>query len=120
MLPVLLTEGVHRRGLPFPALARMLSTNPARVFGLYPEKGAILPGADADLIVVDSEKEWTLTAEQLFYRNRHSPYLGCSFKGLVERTLVRGETVYHEREIKVQPGFGKLLRRTRPYTAFEF
>ncbi len=119
MLPVLLTEGVHRRGLELPALVRMLATNPARVFGLYPEKGAIQPGADADLVVVDAEKEWTLTAEQLFYRNKHSAYVGCSFKGLVERALIRGETVYLNGEIKVQPGFGKLLRRSRPYTPQE-
>jgi len=111
MLPVLLTEGVHRRRLELPALVRMLATNPARLFGLYPEKGAIQPGADADLVVVDSEKEWTLSAEELFYRNRHSAYVGCSFKGFVERTLIRGETVYVDGEIKVQPGFGRLLRR---------
>ena len=120
MLPVLLTEGVHRRGLGLPALVRMLAANPARVFGLYPEKGSILPGADADLVVVDPEKEWMLTEDQLFYRNRHSAYVGCSFTGLVERTLVRGETVYLDGEIKVQPGFGKLLRRGRLHAAPEY
>jgi allantoinase len=112
MLPVLLTEGVHRRGLALPALVAMVSTNPARVFGLYPQKGAIQPGADADLVVVDLEREWTLTAEDLLYRNRHSAYVGCAFTGSVERTLVRGETVYLDGEIRVEPGFGKLLRRT--------
>jgi allantoinase len=111
MLPALLTEGVHRRGLELPALVRMVASNPARLFGLHPQKGAIRPGADADLVVVDPEREWTLAADDLLYRNKQSAYVGCSFKGRVERTLVRGETVYLDGEIKVEPGFGKLLRR---------
>ncbi len=115
MLPALLTEGVHKRGLALPALVKLLSANPARLFGLYPQKGAILPGADADLVVVDLNKEWMLTADQLFYKNKHSAYIGYSFKGKVERTLVRGETVYQDGQIKVQPGFGRLLRRSQRY-----
>ena len=63
-------------------------------------------------MVVDLDREWTLTADELLYRNRHSAYVGCSFKGSVERTLVRGETVYADGEIKVEPGFGRLLRRS--------
>jgi allantoinase len=119
MLPVLLTEGVCRRGLPLPALVRMVATNPARIFGLYPQKGAIQPGSDADLVVVDPEREWTLAADQLFYKHRHSAYVDCSFRGLVERTLVRGETVYLDGTIRVQPGYGKLVRRERPQSLVE-
>jgi allantoinase len=111
MLPALLTEGVHRRGLELTALAGLLSTGPARVFGLYPQKGAIEPGADADLVVVDLEREWTLGVDDLLYRHKHSAYVGCSFKGRVERTLVRGTTVYLDGAITVEPGFGMLLRR---------
>lgn len=116
MLPALLTEGVHKRGLELPALMKMLATNPARLFGLYPQKGAIMPGADADLVVVNLDKEWTLSADQLLYKNKHSAYVGYSFKGKVERTLVRGQTVYLDEQIKAEPGFGKLLRRSYPYT----
>ncbi len=115
MLPVLLSEGVNKRGLPLQSLMKMLATNPARIFGLYPQKGAILPGSDADLVIVDLEREWTLTTEQLFYKNKHSPYIGYTFKGAVVRTLVRGQTVYQDGEIKVQPGFGLPLRRQTPY-----
>jgi allantoinase len=115
-LTVMLSEGVNKRGLPLPALARMLSKNPARLFGLDPQKGAIQPGADADLVVVDLNKEWTLRAEQLFYKNKFSAYVGYSFKGSVERTLVRGKTVYQDGAITVQPGYGKLIRRARRYS----
>lgn len=114
-LPVLLSEGVNRRGLPLPALARMMSYNPARLFGLSPQKGSIRPGADADLVVVDLDKTWTLTAEQLFYKNKFSAYVGSTFNGRVERTLVRGKTVYQDGQILAEPGYGKLLRRSYPY-----
>src|SRR5581483_935800 len=96
MLPALLTAGAHRRGLPLPSLAKLLAANPARLFGLYPQKGAIQPGADADLVIVDLDKEWTLAREQLLYKNKHSPYEGMTFKGRVEQTLLRGQTVYRD------------------------
>jgi allantoinase len=115
MLPALLTEGVNKRGLSLPRMVQLVSANPARIFGLYPQKGALLPGSDADLVVVDPDREWTLKAEDLFYRNKHSAYVGYPFKGQVERTLVRGVTVYHDGQIIAQPGHGRLLHRMRPY-----
>lgn len=115
MLPVMLTEGVYKRGLSLPALAKLMAGNPARLFGLYPRKGAMLPGSDADLVVVDLEKEWILSADHLFNKNKHSPYVGYAFRGSVECTIVRGEMVYHHGQIQVQPGFGQLLRRAQPY-----
>lgn len=111
LLPVLLTEGVHKRGLPLADLVRMTSANPARLFGLYPRKGSLLPGSDADFVVVDLDREWELSADDLFYRHKHSPYVGSRFKGLVRRTVVRGETVYEDGRIRARPGYGQLLRR---------
>lgn len=116
MLPALLSEGVNKRGLPLPQLMKLLATNPARLFGLYPQKGAIAIGCDADLVVVDLDREWTLTADQLFYKNKHSAFVGCSFKGAVERTFVRGQTVYQSGQITVEPGFGQVVRRTSRYS----
>ena len=112
MLPALITEGVHKRGLSLPALARMASANPARLLGLYPRKGVIQPGSDADFVVVDPDCRWTPTSDRLFYRHSHSAFLGRTFRGAVERTIVRGTTVYHQEEIRVEPGFGRLLHRT--------
>jgi allantoinase len=116
MLPALLTAGVRQHELALPDLVRMVSTNPARLFGLYPQKGDILPGADADLVVVDPDRRWVLRADQLLYKNKHSAYVGYTFQGRVERTLVRGVTVYLDGKITVRPGFGQLVRRGYPYT----
>lgn len=115
MLPVLLTEGVHKRGLSLPELVRMMSANPARIFGLYPQKGSLLPGADADVTIIDLDKEWTLTVDDLLYKNKHSAYVGYTFKGAVERTIVRGQTVYLEGRILAEPGYGQLVRRQTAY-----
>ncbi len=116
MLPVLLSEGVNKRGLPLPQLMKLLATNPARLFGVYPQKGAIAVGCDADLVIVDLNREWTLSADQLFYKNKHSAFVGYSFKGAVDRTFVRGQTVYANGQITVEPGFGQSVRRTSHYS----
>ncbi len=111
MLPAMLTEGVHKRGLPLSLLVKLMCANPARIFGLYPQKGSLLPGSDADITIVDLEKTWTLAAEDLFSRHQQSAYVGYTFKGQVERTIVRGKTVYEDEKIIAQPGYGQLLKR---------
>jgi len=115
MLPAILIEGVHNRGMPLRDIARMMAANPARIFGLYPQKGALKPGSDADLTVVDLESEWTLSSEDLFYKNKHSAYIGRSFKGRVTQTFVRGKSVFQDGAIQVEPGYGKALMRQHKY-----
>jgi len=111
LLVAILTEGVHQRGLPLTAVARMLASNPARIMGLYPRKGSFLPGSDADFTIVDLDQEWTLSQADLQYKNPHSPFIGRSFKGKVLQTIVRGETVFKEGTFGVEPGFGHFLPR---------
>jgi allantoinase len=111
MLPAMLTEGVHKRGMPLPLLVKMMCANPARIFGVYPQKGTLLPGSDADITIVDLEQSWILDIENLFSRHQQSAYAGCTFKGWVTQTIVRGQTVYEDGKIAVQPGFGQLLKR---------
>ncbi|AJY75589.1 allantoinase AllB [Paenibacillus beijingensis] len=93
-LELLFHEGVNRRKLPVGLLARVFSEGPARRFGLYPAKGAIAKGFDADLAIIDPNESYMLTAERLLYRNRHSPYTGMEFSCRVSATLCRGQLVY--------------------------
>jgi allantoinase len=109
MLPLLLDQGVHKRGMPLPLLARLTSANPARLFGLYPRKGSLRPGADADLAIVDPDAEWTLRAADLFARHKHSPYDGRRLRGQVLATLVRGQVVYRDGAIVARPGYGQFI-----------
>jgi len=115
MLPAVLTEGVHKRGMRLQDIVRMMSTNPAKIFGLYPQKGTIQVGSDADFTVIDLDAEWALSSEDLFYKNKHSAYVGYQFKGKITHTYLRGEPVYQEGKIVAQPGYGRALRRIIPY-----
>jgi allantoinase len=109
-LPVLLTEGVHARGLSFETIAHLTATAPAQTFGLYPRKGAIAVGADADFAIVDPAREWTLDAAELETRGGVSAYLGKTFKGKVVRTIVRGRTVFADGDITGECGWGQFVR----------
>jgi allantoinase len=108
-LPVLLTSGVHARGLSLERVADLTATAPARLFGLYPRKGAIALGADGDFALVDRARTWTFGPEHLETRSGISPYLGRTFRGAVVRTIVRGRTVFADGEVIGEPGWGRLV-----------
>jgi allantoinase len=100
LLTALFSEGVKKRGLSLEKLTNLLSSAPARLFGLYPRKGALRVGSDADLTIFNPETRWTLSAEALFYRNPHTPYLGTAFQGKVETTISRGKIVYADGKVR--------------------
>lgn len=108
-LPALLVEGVEKRGLKLTDLVRMTSSNPARIFGLGGRKGDLSPGHDADLVLVDPQRQATLAPEDLFYRNRHSAYVGSAMHGMVTRTMLRGLTIFAEGQIMVEAPGGLFL-----------
>ena len=109
-VPLVLSEAVHQRGMSLSAFARFSATNAAKAVGLYPRKGTILPGSDADLALYDLQAEWTVDpSEQQFSKNPWSPFEGRRVQGRVVRTIVRGTTVYCDGEILVSPGYGMFL-----------
>jgi allantoinase len=110
-LPLLMSEGVNERGLPLELLAQVLATRPAKRLGLWPRKGEIRAGTDADFALVDPQREWTLGRDALETRSGLSPYVGRRFRGAVVRTVVRGRTVYAEGQITGSPGDGWFARR---------
>jgi len=93
MLPMMLSEGVNKGRITIERLAQVASENPARIFGLYPKKGAILPGADADLVVVDLKRRAKITKELLHTITPWSIYEGWEVTGWPVMTLVRGNIV---------------------------
>lgn len=110
-LPVMFTAGVMTGRLTPPQLAALLSTNPARTFGLYPRKGTISPGSDADLVLVDPRTRRTLRAADLDSPVDWSPYEGMDLCGWPVVTIARGEVVAEAGRWIRGRGSGRFLER---------
>lgn len=108
-------EAVTRRGMSASQAVRMLATNPAQILGIFPQKGSLRIGSDADLILFDPEATWTVTNEDALDGTGLSPIHGSELTGFIVRVLSHGRTVYdavhHDDDSLVIPGTGKLLHR---------
>ncbi|QDR79839.1 allantoinase AllB [Sporomusa termitida] len=107
------SEGVVKRGYSPTILARALSAGPARVFGIYGQKGAIEVGFDADLVILDPDQEWEITPESLYYVNKISAFVGLKGVGLPVCTLVRGQVVASGGKLIGRQGFGEFVKKIR-------
>jgi dihydropyrimidinase len=109
-LPVMLSAGL-RRGVPIERIAKLAATRPAQVFGLSPRKGAITPGADADLVVWDPRPEWKVTRARLHDGTEDSPYLGMTVRGAIRYVFLRGRLIVAHGEFIDSPSRGRYLAR---------
>ena len=89
-LPLLLSEGLRRK-IPIERLVEIASTGPAKVFGLYPRKGAIVNGADADLVIWDPRPRWRVRATSIHDGLADTPYLGITVQGAIRDVFLRGQ-----------------------------
>jgi dihydroorotase-like cyclic amidohydrolase len=110
LYPYLLSEGYGRRGLGLARVVELASTNPARAFGLYPRKGAIAVGSDADLAVIDPNRERVVTPEVLCSAQDFTPFAGMRVRGWPTHTLLRGRIVFQDGAVRDQPG-GRYIKR---------
>jgi len=95
-LPLLITEGIHKGRLTWEQLVRVTSENVAKIYRIFPQKGSLNIGSDADLIMVDPEREWILGTETLQSSADFSVYEGKKVKGKVIKTFVRGNLIVDE------------------------
>ena len=107
MLPILLSKGVNEKRLPMQTLCKVLCENPAKIFGLYPTKGVVQVGSDADLVLVDLDAVRTVRSDEVHYKVKWTPYDGMKLQGFPVLTMVRGETVFHGNEVVGKPGHGR-------------
>jgi len=107
----LMLNGAARGRLSLERLVQVLCETPARVYGLYPRKGALQPGSDADFVLVDAEREHVLSHERIVSKAGWTPYAGMRIRGAVVRTYVRGRLVAEEGRVVADPGWGRWVPR---------
>ena len=105
--------GVRAGRITLNRMVELLCTNPAKLFGLYPRKGTIAVGSDADIVVFDPERRHTITAANQRSRSDYNLYEGTEVTGHPEVVLVRGQVVVENDEVVGQPGSGQFVKRAR-------
>jgi dihydropyrimidinase len=105
--------GVRAGRISLNRMVELLSTNPAKLFGLYPRKGTIAVGSDADVVVFDPEKELTITAANHHSKIDYNLYEGTEVTGSPEVVLLRGQVLVENDELVASPGIGQFVARAK-------
>ncbi|MBR9857362.1 MAG: dihydropyrimidinase [Gammaproteobacteria bacterium] len=113
-LPLLFSEGVNKGRISLNKFVELTSTNPAKLYGLYPRKGTIAIGADADIALWDPRREVTIRNEMLHHDVDYTPYEGRTVTGWPVMTLSRGELVWNDGEVLGRAGQGRFLPCGKP------
>ncbi len=107
MVPIVVSEGYNKGRISLSRMVEVLSTNAAKHMGLYPKKGAMFIGSDADFTIIDLEREWTIDQKAQVTMAKYNPLHGKKLKGKPVKTIVRGTLVYCDGEEGVLPEFDK-------------
>jgi dihydropyrimidinase len=116
-LPLLFSEGVGKGRIDINTFVAVTATNPAKIYGLYPRKGTIAVGADADLAIWNPDRSVTLTNALLHHNCDYTPYEGMTIKGWPEIVLSRGEVVVEHGTLQAKKGRGAFLSCELPTPA---
>jgi dihydropyrimidinase len=108
-MPLLFSEGVLTGRISLQQFVALTSANPAKMYGLYPRKGTIAVGSDADLVIWDHKKKVVIRNADLHHNVDYTPYEGMEITGWPETTFVRGQLVQHAGVLKATPGSGQFL-----------
>lgn len=111
-MPLLFSEGVLKGRLTLERFVQVTSANVAKIFGLYPRKGTLLPGSDADLVLIDPKGERTFAKENLHTTCGYSPYEGMTVRATIRLTMLRGEIIAKDNQFCGKRGYGTLLHRS--------
>ncbi len=91
--PLIFTYGVAEGRITREQMCKVLSENPAKLYGVYPRKGVIQPGSDADIVIIDPNKEGVISADTQMYNMDYSPFEGFALKGCIDQVFLRGQLV---------------------------
>ena len=118
MLPILYHKGVNEGRITLPGLVQVLCENPAKIFGLYPQKGTLQPGSDADLVLLDPFRLHTLGVEQQHTNADYTLYEGWEVVGAPELVLQRGELVVQSGKLVRSQGHARYLPGRKELAAY--
>ena len=104
-------EGVNKKRLGLNRFVELVSTAPAKLFGLFPQKGAVAVGSDADLVVFDPKAPFEISAKTQHQNVDYTPYEGFKGKGVPKTVFSRGRIIIDKGEFKGQTGDGRFLKR---------
>jgi len=114
LLPIVYQFGVNSGRITINKMIELLSYNPARLFGMQPQKGSLNPGADADLVIFDPEKQVVLGPDVLHMVTDYSPYDGITLSGYPVKTISKGKVIVSEGVFSGKEGEGRFLKRNKP------
>ncbi len=109
LLPLIMTEGVNKGRITIEQFVKLTSENAARIWGIYPKKGVLSPGADADINIVDPNREWVLSTNNLNSISDYSIYEGRAVKGKAIKTFLRGKLVAEDGELVAKTALGEFV-----------
>lgn len=112
-VPLLFSEGVMKGRITANKFVELVSTNPAKLAGLYPQKGTIAVGSDADILIMDAANEYTVSVNSLKGVADFTPFEGYKVKGWPQTVISRGNVVIDNAELVAKPGTGKLVKRNK-------
>ncbi len=114
-VPLLFSEGVMKNRISINRFVDVISTTPAKIFGLYPNKGILQKGADADLVIIDPQKEIILSKENLHENVDYTAYEDTKLKGYPVITISRGKIIVKDNKFVGEKGYGKFIKRHTEY-----
>lgn len=112
-MELLFSEGVAKNKITLNKYVEVACTNPAKIFGMFPRKGTIAVGSDADIVIFDPNEKHTLSAKTHHMNVDYSGYEGWEVTGKVKTVLLRGAVAIENNECKVEKGFGKFIKRNK-------
>ncbi len=112
-MELLFSEGVNKGRITLNKYVEVASTNAAKIFGMFPKKGTIAIGSDADIVIFDPNEKHTLSAKTHHMNVDYSGYEGWEVKGKVKTVLLRGQVVIDNNECKVSKGYGQFVKRNK-------
>lgn len=110
-MSLVFSEGVMKGRISINQYVETLCTNPAKIYGLYPEKGILQPGSDGDLVIIDPTVEWVITHDQMHSAVDYTAYEGTPVKGRIELVMQRGNIIAENNQFKGTKGAGRFIRR---------